>query len=181
MTPFRLILLTLLFCSAMFAVAQRDVDSYIHRYDSLAVSIMLKHQFPASLLLGLAIHESGAGTSRLSREQCNHFGMKGKAPSSKTKSGYAFKHLEFETDEASFFHFAALITNKKFYKDLKGNPDPLIWLKALKRSGYAASAKWVARVNNIIKKYNLTNLDKPLADSLQLRDHLKIDTLKIAQ
>lgn len=177
MFSLRLILVFLLLIITFLAVAQRDVDAYIRKYDSLAVSIMLEHQFPASLLLGIAIHESGAGTSRLSREQCNHFGIKGKVPSSRTKSGYIFRHIDFETDEASFFHFKELITNKKFYKDLKGNPDPLKWLKALKRSGYATSAKWVTRVSNIIRKYNLAEFDKPLADTLKQRVQLVADSV----
>lgn len=150
------------------AMAQRDVPAYIKRYDSVAVDIMLEHQFPASLVLGLAIHESGAGTSRLSREQCNHFGIKGTQASKKAKTGMAHKYAEFETDEASFLHFATFLTSRKFYKTLRGNPDPLQWLKALKRTGYAASSKWVARVNSIIRKYNLTAYDHPMTDTVKM-------------
>lgn len=178
MFSFRLFLVLLLFLITIFAAAQRDVDAYIRKYDSLAVSIMLEHQFPASLLLGIAIHESGAGTSRLSKEKCNHFGIKGKVPSSKTKSGYIFSHIDFETEEASFFHFKELVIKKTFYKDLKGNPDPLKWLKALKRSGYATSVKWETRVSNIIRRYNLTDFDKPLTDTLKQREQIVADSTK---
>lgn len=171
-----LLIISVLFTTSRL-VAQCDVSAYIDRYDSIAVAIMLEHQFPASLVLGLAIHESGAGTSRICREQCNHFGMKGKQISTHKKKGYTFRHLEFETDEASFFQFASLVRNRKFYDKLKGNPDPLLWLKALKRSGYAASSRWVSRVYNIIKKYNLTAFDKPMADKIPIQP----DTLSVKQ
>jgi len=164
----RIFIFFLLLLSTKALHSQRDVPAYIARYDSVAVAIMLEHQFPASLVLGLAIHESGAGTSRLSREQCNHFGMKGKRPSKKTITGTTMRHLELETDGAYFFHFARLFTDKKSYEKLRGNPDPVEWLKALKRTGYAASSKWVSRVNNIIKKYNLIQFDRPLTDTLQI-------------
>ena len=174
----RIFIFFLLLLSMKALHSQRDVPAYIARYDSVAVAIMLEHQFPASLVLGLAIHESGAGTSRLSREQCNHFGMKGKRPSVKSKTGMIKGHLEFETDEASFFHFARLVTDKKFYEKLRGNPDPVQWLKALKRTGYATSSKWVARVNGIIRKYNLTSYDHPMTDTVKMAFPTG-DTLKI--
>ena len=167
-TRHSILLLLLLFLSTSATLAQRDVAAYIQRYDSVAVDIMLRHQVPASLVLALAIHESGAGTSRLSREQCNHFGLKGKRGTSKKKpASPSKKHLEFETDEASFQHFAELVTRKKFYDKLKGNPDPVVWLKALKKAGYAASPHWVPRVSALIRRHQLTTYDRPLAELMK--------------
>jgi flagellum-specific peptidoglycan hydrolase FlgJ len=165
----RTILLILFTFCAFYAFAQRDVGVYLQQFDSLAVDMMLKHGIPASLVLGIAIHESAAGTSKLCAEKCNHFGLKGKKPSNKTKSGYAYRYIDFVSDEASFAHFANLVTSKKFYAALKGEADPLKWLKALKRTGYAPSSKWVSRTNFIIKKYNLTEYDRMMRDSTENR------------
>jgi Bax protein len=140
--------------------AQRDIPAYIMRFDSVALDIMQTYGIPASFVLAVAIHESAAGTSKVSLERCNHFGMKGKKHAAKAKSNYVFKYIDFESAEASYYHFANLVTSKKFYESLKGETDPLKWLKALKRTGYAASSKWVGRINHIIQKHNLTEMDK---------------------
>jgi flagellum-specific peptidoglycan hydrolase FlgJ len=177
----RLIILLSLLLIASYSWAQRDIPAYIAHYDSVALSIMQTHGIPASFILAIAIHESAAGTSKVSQERCNHFGMKGKKAGAKNKKGYVYKYIDFESAEASYYYFANLVTSKKFYETLKGETDPLKWLKALKRTGYAASSKWVPRIHYIIKKHNLTELDKLLMaesptpvilnDSLQPTDH----------
>lgn len=159
-------ILLLLLSSAIWA--QRDIPAYIMQYDSVALNIMQTYGIPASFVLAVAIHESAAGTSKVSQERCNHFGMKGKKPSAKNKSNYVFKYIDFESAEASYYHFANLVSSKKFYESLKGETDPLKWLKALKRTGYAASSKWVGRINHIIQKHNLTEMDKLLKAEAQL-------------
>lgn len=158
----RLIIIILLLIVSYAVWAQRDIPAYIMQYDSVALNIMQTYGIPASFVLAVAIHESAAGTSKVSLERCNHFGMKGKRPSQKNKSNYVFKYIEFESAEASYYHFANLVSSKKFYESLKGETDPLKWLKALKRTGYAASSKWVGRIHYIIQKHNLTELDKAL-------------------
>ena len=49
---------------------------YIETYKDVAQSNMKKYGIPASIILGQAILESGAGTAPLSEQANNHFGIK---------------------------------------------------------------------------------------------------------
>jgi hypothetical protein len=42
---------------------------------------------------------------------------------------------------------------------LKGNMDYMKWLKAMKAAKYAASSQWIAHVDKMIKRYDLTAFD----------------------
>ena len=77
----------------------------------------MKYDIPASLVLGIALQESGAGTSKLCRVNKNHFGVKTRVKSSKTKSGYVSKYRTFETDEDAFLHFGEMISSLPILQD----------------------------------------------------------------
>ncbi len=155
----RFVLATLLTFLLSQAFAQSQAEKYIEKYDSLAVEVMTTYQIPASLVLGIALQESGAGTSRLCREKHNHFGLKGRVKSSKTKSGYSNTYRSFESDEAAYLFFGEMISKRKYYTSLKGNMDYMKWLKAMKAARYATSPHWIAHVDKMIKRYNLTRFD----------------------
>ena len=81
----RFLLLNLLFFSVLFSLrAQSAAEVYINKYDTLAIEVLNNYQIPASLILGIALQESAAGTSKLCRINHNHFGVKGRVKSSKT-------------------------------------------------------------------------------------------------
>ncbi len=120
---------------------------------------MNTYGIPASLVLGLAIHESAAGSSAVCKTKLNHFGIKSRVKSSKTKSGYANVYRKFESDEASFLYFGEMLGRKNYYPGLKNSMDYLNWLKAMKAGRYATSSTWISKVDNIIKKYDLTRFD----------------------
>ena len=163
----RFLLLNLLFFSLLFSLrAQSAAEVYINKYDTLAIEVLNNYQIPASLILGIALQESAAGTSKLCRINHNHFGVKGKVKSSKTKSGYTHAYRKFETDEEAYLHFGEMISNKKYYSTLKGNMDYMKWLKAMKTAKYAASSKWIPHVDKMIKRYDLTRFDTPFPEQL---------------
>ena len=108
------------------------------------------------------------GTSKLCRIKHNHFGVKGRVKSSKTRSGYTTAYRKFETDEEAYLNFGEMISHRKYYGRLKNNMNPLKWLRAMKSSGYAASSKWVVRVDKMIKRYDLTRFDEPGVDQVIL-------------
>ena len=155
----RISLIIILLVSSCFVQAQSDAVKYIEKFDSLAVEVLVKYQIPASLVLGIALQESGAGTSKLCRVNKNHFGVKTRVKSSKTKSGYSSKYRTFETDEAAYLHFGAMIAKRKYYTSLKGNMDYMLWLKAMKTAKYATSPHWISHVDAMIKRYDLTRFD----------------------
>lgn len=159
----RFLLINLLFFSAVFSLqAQSIVEAYINKFDTLAIEVLNNYEIPASLVLGIALQESAAGTSKLCKLNHNHFGVKGRVNSSKTKSGYTTAYRKFETDEAAYLHFGEMISRKKYYSTLKGNMEYIKWLKVMKDAKYATSSKWIAHVDIMIKRYNLTRFDTPL-------------------
>jgi flagellum-specific peptidoglycan hydrolase FlgJ len=158
----RLLLLNILFFSALFSLrAQSAAEAYVNKFNYLAIEILNIYQIPASLILGIALQESAAGTSKLCRVNHNHFGVKGRVKSSKTKSGYVTSYRKFESDEASYLYIGELISSRKYYTVLKGNMDYMKWLKAIHAAKYATSPTWVSHVDKMIKRYNLTRFDKP--------------------
>lgn len=156
------LLLSLLFFPCL---AQPQALAYIKKYDSLAIQIMKEHGIPASVVLGIGLHESGAGTSKMCRNDHNHFGVKGRHRNAKGRLVYGYSH--FESDEAAYAHFARMVTSKKYYNHLKGNMDPEAWLSAMAKSGYAASPSWKQKTLAIIRKYKLREYDNEASNENQ--------------
>lgn len=171
----RLLILVFLF-SSFFLQAQTAAETYINKYDSLALEVMNTYGIPASVVLGIALQESAAGTSKLCRTKHNHFGVKSRVRSSKTKSGYTTTYRKFDSDEAAYLHFGEMISAKKYYPKLKGDMDYWKWLKALKAARYASSSQWVSHVDKMIKKYDLTCYDFQ-ATSLPAPESIVTDTI----
>jgi|WetSurMetagenome_2_1015567.scaffolds.fasta_scaffold278066_1 Bax protein len=163
----RFLLINLLFFAAIFSLqAQSAAEMYVNKFKFLAIEIMNTYQIPASLILGIALQESAAGTSKLCRVNHNHFGVKGRVKSSKTKSGYVTSYRKFDSDEAAYMHIGELISSRKYYTVLKGNMDYMKWLKAIHAAKYATSPTWVSHVDKMIKRYDLTRFDKPFPTPL---------------
>ena len=68
--------LTLLIFS-LTASAQTTSTSYIEKFKDNAIRIMHESGIPASIVLAVAMHESGSGTSLLAQQFNNQFGVKG--------------------------------------------------------------------------------------------------------
>jgi len=155
----RFLILLIFVFSFTFLNAQSASEVYIDKFDSLAVEVLTVFKIPASLVLGVALFESAAGASKLCKQKRNHFGIKSRIKSSKTRSGYILAFRKFDTDEASYLYFGEMIARKKYYNKLKGNMDYMQWLKAMKAAKYATSSTWISRIDKIIKRYNLTRYD----------------------
>lgn len=131
--------------------------SYIKRYKPLADSLSEVYEIPASVILGVAIIESGSGTSRNARLLNNHFGIVGKNNLLRTK-GIRSRYKQYPSVAASYAAFCQLLTRKKFYPKLKGNNDYKAWLEAISKSGYSeAPAEWKKRVGAAIRKHKLSD------------------------
>jgi len=158
----KFLFISLLYFSAVFSLqAQSAAVIYVNKFDTLALEVLDYYQIPASLVLGIALQESAAGTSKLCRVNHNHFGVKGRVKSSKTKSGYTNAYRKFDTDEAAYLHFGEMVSKKKYYTTLKGDMDYMKWLKAMKAAKYATSPHWISHVDQMIKRYKLTRFDMP--------------------
>lgn len=144
------------------AATAQTSTSYIEKYKEAAINAMNVHGVPASIILGVAMHESGNGTSKIARHLNNHFGIKGKNNSKQIQSAYK----GYDSVEDSYNDFIGLLQRRSQFSwlfDHVGVYDYRSWALAIQRGGYAQSKTWATRVMGIIKKFKLYEYDKPTA------------------
>lgn len=130
-------------------------EKYIKQYRPIADSLSAIYGIPTSVMLGIAIIESGAGKSRNCKLLNNHFGIKGKNNLLKTK-GIKTAYKQYPDGRASYISFSRLMTRKKFYPKLKGKMDHKLWLDAISKSGYSTvPEEWKRNITAAIRKHNL--------------------------
>ncbi len=121
------------------AQAFQGTQEKIQRYKPFIDSLSLVYGIPSKLIIGVGICESGFGQSKQSIKQNNYFGLRGKYVRKKKSS---FKH--YARPEDSMVDFCEVLSSKKYYTNLKGNPDPMKWTRAMAKARYAANAKrWI--------------------------------------
>jgi flagellum-specific peptidoglycan hydrolase FlgJ len=156
----------------VLAISQDNTAIYIEKHKPLAIELMREYSIPASVILGIAVIESGAGTSRLSRNFNNHFGIVGRNYNAVKKLGRHSHYKEYNSDYASYRNFCELMSRKPFYTGLRSNPDYKSWIVAIRNSGYASAASsWSKRVEGAIRKFNLAEVDlyvDPLNETARL-------------
>ncbi|MEB0261699.1 MULTISPECIES: glucosaminidase domain-containing protein [unclassified Mucilaginibacter] len=165
----KLLTVTLLSVSALFAsttvaLAQSAAQSYIEKFKDNAIRIMHETGVPASIILGVAMHESASGKSAIAQNLNNQFGVKGGGGAvyykgnKKVRSAYK----KYDNVMASFQDFARIMTERKQFSHLADKLtqyDYKGWAKGIQRGGYASSKKWSAQVLGIINKYDLNDFD----------------------
>ena len=166
----KILLITTLLITAVSAFAQKNTSqSYIEQFKDNAISIMHETGIPASIILGIAMHESGNGNSKIAQNLNNQFGVKGGGTnvyySHKKKVKTSYK--KYDSILESFADFARIMTERKQFSHLAESLtqyDYEKWVKGIQRSGYASSRKWASQVLGIIHKYNLNDLDQEDAE-----------------
>ncbi len=134
-------------------------SKYIKQYKPIADSLSEIYGIPISVMLGIAIIESGAGSSRNCKLLNNHFGIKGKNDLLKTK-GIRTAYKQYPDGRSSYVAFSKLMTRKKFYPKLKGKMDHLLWLDAISKAGYSTVPdEWKRNITAAIRKHKLTEYD----------------------
>src|SRR3984885_7556251 len=74
----KFLLSTFLLAACLGVSAQKNgAQSYIDQFKEDAIRIMHETGVPASIVLGVAMHESGCGNSPLAQHLNNQFGVKG--------------------------------------------------------------------------------------------------------
>ena len=149
----RRVLTILLLISIQPVIAQ---SAYIKKYKPLADSLAGEYEIPVAVILGVAIIESGSGTSRNSKLLNNHFGIVGKNDLYKTK-GIRSRYKQFKDVRSSYVAFCKLLKKRKYYDKLKGNMDYRLWLEEISKAGYTeAPEEWKKRITSAIRKHKLT-------------------------
>jgi flagellum-specific peptidoglycan hydrolase FlgJ len=170
----KFLLFTLLLAPALTVSAQKNTpQSYIEQFKDDAIRIMHETGVPASIVLGVAMHESGCGNSLLAKNLNNQFGVKGSGHTvyyhHKKKVSTAYKRYESVFD--SFQDFARIMTERREFSGLTGSLthfDYAGWAHGIQKQGYASSHKWASQVLGLIKKYQLYSFDENPANPDEL-------------
>ncbi|RYY53883.1 MAG: muramidase [Chitinophagaceae bacterium] len=142
-------------CCVLFVLAASAQSKYVKKYRPLADSLASVYGIPSSIILGVAILESGSGTSRNARNLNNHFGIVGRNNLLKTK-GIRTRYKQYPNVAASYADFCGVLSRKKYYSRLKGTKDTKTWIDAIARGGYSeAPVEWKKRINATIRKNKL--------------------------
>jgi len=160
------VLLTLFVVATLAASAQEKntSQSYIEKFKDNAIAIMHQSGIPASIILGIAMHESGCGNSTIATKLNNQFGMKGSGTNVyyKGKKKVTTPYKQYESVLDSFDDFARVISEKKKFAGLTEQlqfADYTAWVKGIEKRGYASSKTWGKQVMALISKYNLDAFD----------------------
>lgn len=159
---------TYLACASM-AIAQtkwnQRFQTYIDQYKDVAIEQMLKYHIPASITLAQGLLESGAGSSKLTRQANNHFGIKCHGWQGGTI--YADDDYRNECFRAytnayeSYEDHSRFLVNGSRYRSLfsLGEKDYKGWARGLKKAGYATNPQYADRLIDIIQLYELYRYD----------------------
>lgn len=146
----------------------RKQQSYVKRFQRVAVAEMKKYGIPASITLAQGLVESNAGASRLARKNNNHFGMK--CFSRRCKKGHCSNftddsHKDFfrkyKSSWESYRAHSLMLKNNKRYKKLFNIPasDYKAWCKGLKKAGYATDPHYAEKLIHVIEELELFQYD----------------------
>jgi flagellum-specific peptidoglycan hydrolase FlgJ len=160
------LLIATLLISSVTAFAQKNTSqSYIEQFKDNAIQIMHETGIPASIILGIAMHESGNGNSNVAKNLNNQFGFKGGSTTVyyKNNKKVTSAYKKYDSILESFDDFARVITHRQELgriSDELSQYDYVKWVKGIQKSGYASSKKWASQVLAIINKYQLNDLDQ---------------------
>jgi len=174
--------LAIFFISGITAQNQ-SYQNYIDRYKHLAIREMKRAGIPASIKLGQAILESGAGSSELAINANNHFGIKcgsnwnGKTYLRKDDDRDAAGNLihscfrVFPSVESGFMAHSDFLKDPK--KEWRYGPlfklettDYKAWAKGLKKYGYATSNTYHRKLIKVIEDHKLYRYDQAEQDEV---------------
>jgi len=151
--------------------------AYIETYKEVAQSNMKKYGIPASIILGQAILESGAGKGPLSVQANNHFGIKchkdwlGESIKYDDDSlGECFRKYYNATD--SFRDHALFLAKGSRYSSLfkLNKTDYKAWAKGLKAAGYATDVQYPTKLIGLIQRYQLYKYDDGVIDNKEIAE-----------
>jgi hypothetical protein len=145
----------------------RRIKAYIRRFKDVAKAERDQFGIPASVKMAQAIVESGAGQSRLAKNNNNHFGIK--CFSRKCKKGHCSNFtddshkdffLVYDSAWESFRAHSKMIVSGRYKKLLEHGDDYRAWAKGLKKLGYATAKHYEQTLVGMIEKYHLDTLDE---------------------
>jgi hypothetical protein len=149
-----------------FCFGQSEADKYVAQYNELASMLIKQHKIPVSVILGIAIHESASGNSKIAKHLNNHFGIKGSNNNKQINSSYK----GYDSVEDSYNDFINMMKSRSKFKilfDKYSDYDYKNWIYGIQKGGYAASRVWAAQVISIIQKHKLYECDNRPANFVE--------------
>ena len=144
----------------------------------------------ASPAIAQACLESGYGTSSKAKHH-NYFGLKYRANRLTANNGTFIDRSSEQKLDGSYvpitdqwFNFDTMekgvegyfqFINIANYSKVKTANTPLQYLQEIKNAGYATSINYVANVNNVINKWNLSKYDKEMEGVIKMSNSSLID------
>ena len=142
-------------------------SDYIARYSKIARTEMEKYGIPASISLAQGLIESRAGTSKLARNNNNHFGMK--CFSKNCKKGHCSNFSDdhhkdffrsFKNPWESWRAHSQMISSGRYRSLKKHGNDYKKWAYGLKSVGYATDRNYAEKLIGVIERYELWRYDR---------------------
>ena len=146
-----------------YAQKSDEIYSYIAQFKQIALDQEREYGIPAPITLAQGILESGAGTSGLTRNSNNHFGIK-KGLDWDGPLYYAWDDEPqksafrvYNSAEESYRDHSLFLKNNKRYSSLfsKSIYDYRGWANGLQRAGYATSPTYAKALIGYIDTYKL--------------------------
>lgn len=129
---------------------QAQNKQYIANH-KLFASILSEHYgIPTSVILAVATVESSGGKGPAAKVLNNHFGIEGKNNIVNFR-GRKSRYKQYDNVYASYIDFCDMISRKKFYRKLKDNENPRLWIKAMSNAGYSESPEeWEQKIMSVL-------------------------------
>lgn len=154
-----------------------EQNNFIEKIGAAARAYYATYKILPSLMLAMAIKESGWGKSQLAAKYYNYYGMKWNTkcgtkyitlPTKEYKNGkYVTVNAKFrayDTLEEGIEGFYKFITGYKRYSNLIGEKSPYEACKKIAADGWATAPDYgTSLYNDYILKYNLTRFDVPIS------------------
>ncbi len=149
------------------ALRAEEAESYIQKFAPIAQAEMKKFGIPASIALAQGLVESRAGTSRLARNNNNHFGMKcfsRRCPKGHCTNATDDHHKDFfrkyQSAWESWREHSKLLATGHYSRLKKYGSDYRQWAYGLKACGYATDRTYAEKLIGMIERYDLHRFDR---------------------
>lgn len=158
-----IIILLIATCLTTHAQSSSDIQSYISKYKQIALEQEKQYGVPAAITLAQGILESGAGTSALTRNANNHFGIKafggwtGNVYLAWDDEAHKSRFRVYNSAADSFKDHSIFLKNNSRYSSLfcKSVYDYRAWAIGLQKAGYATASNYAKALIGYIDAYRL--------------------------
>lgn len=129
---------------------------YVETFKPICDSLSVIYSIPSEVILGVAMHESAYGNSKVCKLLNNHHGIAGRNNLRQTH-GIKSRYRHFDSDTASFVAFCELVKKRKYYPAMIAEKKTTTqWLLTIGRAGYCRNpTAWTKEIKMMLRKNGL--------------------------